>query len=242
MRKIVSPILVTGCSRSGTSMVTGVLKLCGAFLGDTPSPKKGGYRGVLENRRIHDEMLVPYLKLANADLAGQYPLLSTRGLYLPADWAERVGCILGEEGYDEKTGIPWLYKSGKLASTWPIWANAFPDAKWVIVRRRTGDVIESCVKTAYMKAFKNPAIRELVGVATEEEGWKWWVHRHEEYFVDMIQAGLNVKVVWPERMVQGNYAQMYETVEWLGLSWKTEVLSYIDPKFWRVRRGENNGL
>jgi len=52
----------------------------------------------------------------------------------------------------------------------------------------------------------------------------------------MITEGLNCKVVWPERMVQGNYQQMYETIEWLGLRWKSEVLTFIDPKLWKARR------
>jgi len=36
--------------------------------------------------------------------------------------------------------------------------------------------------------------------------------------------------------VTGDYQQMYETIEWLGLEWKSEVLNFIDPKLWKARR------
>ena len=53
----------------------------------------------------------------------------------------------------------------------------------------------------------------------------------------MIHAGLNVKVIWPERMVKGNYEQIYEVIEWLGLSWKgKEVMDFIEPKLWKAKQ------
>jgi len=118
---------------------------------------------------------------------------------------------------------------------WPVWAHAFPDAKWVIVRRKPSDIINSCMKTSFMRAFQKPAFQKAVGVDSEEDGWLWWVHQHERLFVDMIQAGLNIKIVWPERMVNGDYRQLMETMEWLGLPWKSGVLSFVDPKLWKAR-------
>ena len=32
------PILITGCARSGTSMIAGVINICGAFGGDMAGP------------------------------------------------------------------------------------------------------------------------------------------------------------------------------------------------------------
>jgi len=52
---------------------------------------------------------------------------------------------------------------------------------------------------------------------------------------------LNVKIVWPERMVNGDYQQIYEAVEWAGLQWNSDAPAIIDPKFWKVRRRETNG-
>jgi hypothetical protein len=138
-----------------------------------------------------------------------------------------------QEGY--KDG-PWMYKGAKMCLMWPIWHHAFPNAKWVIVRRKTSDIISSCLKTNFMHAFSKEHCRKAVGVKSEFEGWLWWVHQHEKRFVEMITEGLNCKIVWPERMVRGDYEQLYETVEWLGLKWKTDVLEFVDPKLWKARR------
>jgi hypothetical protein len=129
-----------------------------------------------------------------------------------------------------------MYKGAKMVLVWPLWHYAFPNAKWIIVRRRTGDIINSCLKTSFMRAFTNLKNQKKVGVETERDGWLWWVRWHEQRFVEMIQEGLNVKVVWPERMVTGDYQQLYEAIEWAGLDWSSEIYNFIDPKLWKARR------
>jgi hypothetical protein len=129
-----------------------------------------------------------------------------------------------------------MYKGAKMCLTWPIWHYAFPDAKWIIVRRRTGDIVDSCIKTGFMRAFSREIFRKAVGVDNERDGWLWWVHQHEKRFIEMINEGINIKIIWPERMVQGDYSQIMEMIDWLGLKWNSEVLSFIDPKLWKARR------
>ena len=90
-----------------------------------------------------------------------------------------------------------------------------------------------------MRAFRNPDHQRAVGVNNEADGWKWWVRQHELRFVEMITEGLNCQIVWPERMVDGDYRQLYETIEWLGLKWNSDVLSFIDPKLWKSRNKYN---
>lgn len=241
MRRQHSPILVTGCPRSGTSMVAEVLQKCGAYTGDVSKPKQHNPRGMMEHIGIYEQVVKPCLIKAGACPAGQFPFPDYANLTIPIDWKSKIETILQKEGYNEKT--PWMYKSNKSALLWKIWDYAFPEAKWIIVRRRTGDIIQSCADTSFMQAFKTEGNRKKIGVETEEEAWKWWVHQYEKQFVEMIEAGLNVKIVWPDRMVQGNYQQIYETIEWLGLTWNSEAPAVIDPKFWKVRKGaENNGV
>jgi hypothetical protein len=121
---------------------------------------------------------------------------------------------------------------------WPIWNYAYPNAKWLIVRRRTGDVIESCVKTAYMLTFKSQENLDAVGAKDEREGWKWWVHQYENKFREMIEAGVNCKIIWPERMVTGDYQQVYEMLDWLGMEWNSNIVATIDPMLIKSRRKE----
>jgi hypothetical protein len=140
-----------------------------------------------------------------------------------------------EQGYENG---PWMYKGAKMCLHWPVWHYAFPNAKWIIVRRRTGDIIQSCLKTGFMRAFTNTANQRAVGAKNERDGWLWWVHQHEQRFIEMIQEeeGPNCKQIWPHRMIKGDYAQLYETIDWLGLKWNSDALSFIDPLLWHSRK------
>jgi hypothetical protein len=227
------PILITGCARSGTSMVTGIIDLCGAFGGRMFGPNRNNEKGMFENRAIRETIVKPYFRQINVDPLGQYPLPDIERLSIPLEWRKRVENIMLAEGY--KDG-PWFYKGAKMCLHWPVWDYAFPNAKWVIVRRRTGDIVNSCLKTGFMRAFENSAIQRSVKVNNERDGWIWWVHQHEQRFVEMIQAGLNCKIVWPERMVDGDYSQMKEMLEWLGLKWNSKIPDFIEPKLWKARQ------
>lgn len=227
------PILITGCARSGTSMVAGAINLCGAFGGDMSGPNLNNKKGMFENYKIRQELAKPFLRSIGADPLGQYPLPELNGLCIPTDWKRKIEEIMQAQGYKEG---PWFYKGAKSCLYWPVWSFAFPDARWVIVRRKSSDIVKSCLKTSFMRAFSNQGIQKRIGVSSEADGWLWWVRKHEERFVEMIQAGLNCKVIWPDRMVKGNYEQLYETLEWLGLPWNSEVLNFIDPKLWKARR------
>lgn len=226
------PIFVTGCARSGTSMVAGAINMCGAFGGVMSGPNKDNQKGMFENSKIRNQITKPYLRDIGMDPLGQFPLPKIDSLVIPMDWRKRVEKVFLEEGY---RGGPVFYKGAKMCLMWPIWNFHFQNSRWVIVRRRSGDIVDSCLKTGFMRAFRSKTFQKAVGVNSEREGWLWWVNQHLERFREMIEAGLNVKVIWPERMVEGDYTQLYETIDWLGLRWNSDVLSFIDPKLWKSR-------
>ena len=236
-KNLPSPILVVGAARSGTSLVAGIINMSGAFGGVMAGPQKSNQKGMFENSRIRTEIVKPYLRTIGVDAMAQFPLPNVDNLMIPRDWQQRVEQVMIDQGY--KDGA-WMYKGPKMCLMWPVWHYAFPNAKWIIVRRRTGDIIQSCVKTGFMRAFAKEETRRAVGAKTEEEGWKWWIQQHEKRFVEMMTEGLNCKVVWPHRMVDGDYQQMYETVDWLGLKWNSEILSFIDPLLWHSRKKQAN--
>ncbi len=217
-----APILVTGCARSGTSMVAGIINICGAFGGDMYGPNRSNQKGMFENRALRESVVKAYLRTIKMDPKGQGPLPNTNDMSIPSDWTDKVHRVMTKEGY--KSG-PWFYKDAKACLLWPIWNYAFPNAKWIIVRRRSADIAQSCLNTAFMSRY------------SEYDDWIKWINYHEQMFVEMMKAGLNVKIVWPERMVRGDYEQMYETMEWLGLEWKGQnVMDFIEPKLWKARQ------
>lgn len=195
-----SPILITGIPRSGATMIAATINYCGAFGGEMSK------RGMYSNDRIRN--------LMKADFA-----FSTEG------WKTEVEYILSTEGY---RGGVWMYKDFNISNVWKLWDSAYPEAKWVIVRRKTTDIISSCMKTKYMKEYNT------------EEGWKGMVHDYEHRFVEMITEGLNCKVIWPERMVGGDYQQLYELCEWVGLEWKEDALRFIETLLWKTRQKERS--
>ena len=202
-----SPILITGIPRSGASMIAATVNMCGAFAGEMSK------RGMYSNDNIRELLVKSYLSTFNDSI--------------PIDWKISVESILLSEGYKEGK---WMYKDSNLSKMWRVWDYAYPDAKWVIVRRRTGDIIQSCMKTKYMTDYST------------EEGWLTMVHEYEQRFVEMITKGLNCKIVWPERMVQGNYQQLYELCDWLGLQWNPKALKYIDLLLWKSKQKERSKI
>jgi hypothetical protein len=203
-----SPIFITGIERSGSSIVAKIIETCGAFAGMTT--------GMYENIEVK-KLLDNYYTLLGMDIKGQHPLPDTGKLIIPTNWKQKVEDIIQSEN-------TWMLKGSRLCQTWPVWNYAFPNAKWVIVRRRTPDIIESCLKTGYMTAYK------------DKEGWLSWVHEHEKLFVEMINVGLNCKQVWPERMATGDYVQIKEIIEWTGLNWDDSIIKIIEPLMWNSKQ------
>jgi len=167
------------------------------------------------------------------DKLGQYPLPNTHTLPIPNQWADKVKNVLKYEGYVDGQ---WMYKGAKSCLIWPVWNHAFPDAKWIIVRRKTNDIVNSCMRTGFMQAYSRDYVRRKINVSTEQEGWNWWVAQHKQRFVEMIEAGMNVKQVWPERMINGDYSQIQEMIEWLGLEWNSQIYDFIEPKLWKAKK------
>lgn len=236
MKQLPSPILITGCARSGTSMIAGIINKCGAFGGDMSGATHNNKRGMFENAKIRNSLVKPYLREIGVDPMGQYPLPDNDNLLIPSNWRRCVEEIMQEQGYE---GGPWMYKGAKMCLMWSLWHYAFPDARWIIVRRRTGDIVNSCIRTGFMKAFTQQRNCKAVGAKTAEEGWLWWVRQHEQRFVEMITEGLNCKIIWAHRMVNGDYQQIYEMIEWLGLEWNSGVLDFVDPLLWHARKKQH---
>lgn len=135
-----SPILISGAARSGTSMVAGVTEICGAWGGKMFGPQKANAKGMYEHVALRN-LTKAYLREIEADPFCQFPLPEITGLMIPRDWRKNVERIMQNEGYQNG---PWFYKCPKMAHIWPVWNFAFPEAKWVIVRRKTGDIVNSC--------------------------------------------------------------------------------------------------
>jgi hypothetical protein len=204
-----NPILITGIPRSGASMIAAAFKVCGAFNGNVDKMQM--------NCNISD-LIKRYFEFIGCE-----GIPETKDILILNNWREKVETVLNNETFIEGQ---WMYKDSNSALIWPLWNHAYPHAKWIIVRRKTNDIISSCTKTVYMHPYKGT------------DNWATFIHTYEKKFVEMIETGLNCKQIWPERMVEGDYSQMYETLDWCGLEWKKEVVDLIEPMLWNSRQKE----
>jgi hypothetical protein len=187
--------------------------------GPTSSNKKGQF----ENNYIRDQITKPYLRMMGLDPLCQDPLPDVDKLLPYPDLRTHVKGAMMEAGY---TRGPWFYKGAKMCLLWPLWNEAFPNAKWVIVRRRDEDIARSCMRTPFMRAFRSV------------EGWLGWVKVHEQRFEEMKAAGLDVTEVWSEHLIQGRLYDIRKVVESVeGLTWREDkIRDFITPELWKEGR------
>ena len=224
------PILITGCARSGTSMTAGVVNICGAWGGECSGPTRYNKRGMFENAGIRNNLIKPLLRAMGVDPMGQYPLPDPNHITIQngnaEQWRNSILRHMRREGL--KDDQPWFYKGAKLCLIWPLWHRAFPDAKWIIIRRADEGIINSCLKTSFMHAFDNA------------EGWQWWVNQHKLRFREMYESHLNMVVTYPAKMIAGDFSEMESVIDWLGLTWdERQVKEFISPDLWHHKEKVN---
>jgi len=171
------PVLVTGVPRSGTSLTMGLLQRCGLWLGTTVPGGVSNPDGFFENTAIREGIVKPLLKNLGFDPLGVKTLPTPAPKYVFPDLRERVLEIIQAEGYSGSQ--PWGYKGAKMALVWNIWAEAFPDATWIIVSRNVDDVVRSCLKTHFMSQH-----------STDPMFWRYF---HEVYTQRLNQMRSSVK-------------------------------------------------
>ena len=221
---MIDPIIVTGCARSGTSMTAGMINICGAFGGEMFGPNKFNQKGMFENIEIRQNVSKPYLRKIGVDPLGQKPLPNNRQVFEVSEndvrnLRMRAQLIMQAQGYIDG---PWFYKGAKVCLVWYLWHRAFPDAKWVIVRRDSLDIAKSCMRTRFMRAY------------SDTPGWLRWIDSHQRRFDEMHAAELNVQEFWPSTVIDGDYAYAQDFIESLGLTWKDSLVkAFVDPTLYR---------
>jgi len=173
-------ILVTGVARSGTSLTTEILRNLGCWLGPA-----GDVNEFQENLVVREYLVKGYLIALDADPLGQDPLPDTDDLPLVEGFRDLVlERIRG-------TGTPIAYKDAKICLMWPVWADAFPEAKWVLVRRDPDRIVDSCIRTPFMSRFGN-----------DRTEWRRWVDEYERRLAAIHASSCDSVEIWPDEYVR----------------------------------------
>ena len=190
-------------------------------------PTKHNRKGMFENLGIRNGIVKPILRELDCDPMGQDPLPTIEQVNQLPDFSfirlrEEVVKILKGQGCGQSP----MYKGAKMCLIWPLWHKAFPDARWVIVRRDPNDIVNSCLRTSFMRGHWTRG------------GWLGWVAEHEKRFEEMHDAKLNVLEVWPQRAINGDLTELQMIVNSLSLTWDFDkVREFVTPSLWhRVRR------
>lgn len=222
-----SPILITGCPRSGTSLIAGIINLSGADGGEMYGECRANKKGMFENKKIREEICKPFLRSIAADPLGQDPLPNIDEVKEFSDefinnWREKVLDIISNKKWrNNQYKEIWFYKGAKMCLMWPIWHRAFPDAKWIVVRREDEKIIDSCLNTPFMRAFQN------------REDWQEWIGEHKKRFEEMKQERLDIIEIWTQDIINGQFESIKNFIEQNGLFWNEEkVRNFISKELW----------
>ena len=217
-----NPILITGPARSGTSMTAGIFYYSGAWGGDMTGPTPYNKKGQFENSAIRNSVK-KLLSDMGLDPLCQNPLpsdldndlISVKYLW----WRSKVNKIIVSQGYNDQS--PWFYKGAKMVLMWRLWADAFPNAKWIYVNRDIDGIINSCLKTGFMRAYNT------------REGWKKWVEKHLERKEEMRQVGIKIIDTYSEEIIRGDFERIRSIVDKFGLNWNEKLINgFIEPRYW----------
>ncbi len=201
-------------------MTAGIIRLAGAFGGDTSGPNSYNPKGMFENAVIRNNVVKPYLVSIKMDPFAQKPLPKPEDVVDPrVPWRKQVLNVLLKQGYAEKE--PWFYKGAKMCHMYRLWHEAFPRARWIIVRRPSEDIINSCLATPFMRAYKDKA------------GWQEWIDIHLSAFERMERDGLDTTEVWSSDLINGDYGPLERFIKRCGLDWNEALVQeFISPDLW----------
>lgn len=225
-----SPIFVLGLPRSGTSMIAGCLGICGAWTGSTvPGGGKENPKGFFEHVYIREKIIKAVLRQAGCDPLGvsKLPPLDLN-IQVPG-LAELVGKVIRSDEYQDDR--PWLYKDAKLTLLWPTFANTFPQARWVIVRRDEDSIIDSCLRTFFMNQH-----------STERTFWEDFVQEYVIRLNQLKNSGVTCYEIESRDVINGEFSTLRKLVQDLELTYREEELvSFVTPAFWHGATGKSPG-
>lgn len=211
-------ILITGPARSGLSETAALIDGAGAFGGDVQR-YISRYHATYLNSSILYQIARPLMLELGVDKKGQEPLPDIeichgRASELGHGIAEKIETILTDQRYRDG---PWYCHGAKICLVWPIWHAAFPKAKIIFVSRELDAHLKALRKTSYMQRCDT-----ATGVLRKrtDEFWLKWIAEHDHRRNEMRECEtLDMKVVWPDKAIAGDYSELQEMIKWLGLKW-----------------------
>ena len=212
------PVFVLGAPRSGTSMVTGALAACGLWMGQTIKGNRDNNKGFFENLTVRERILKPILANLGVDPAGVQSFMPIDQLGTDPTLRSQLINVIRAQGYTGRGR--WGYKEPKLTLLWPMFADAFPNASWVILERDREAVVKSCLNTGFMAKHSR-----------DEEFWRHFIDRHDDRLSVLERSVSDVTRIKTDALVNSDMKPLKDLIKNLGLKWnQSAVEDFVDPK------------
>lgn len=214
-------VFITGLPRSGTSIIAGILAKSGVWTGDTIPSTGENPRGFFENKVIRETITKRMLREMGADILGVNPL-PDESTYYAYDSSWLRDAVMREVGERDL----WLYKDAKLSLLWQHWAESFKCAQWVIVRRDRDQVIESCLRTSFMRQHSK-----------DRNFWVEFIQAYHWRLFELANSGEFVRYIDADHLIKGDHGQLIEVMRDINIPYDNEaVSSFVDPNYWHASR------
>lgn len=236
------PVIITGTPRSGIWLTAGAFEVAGGFSGLLD--KSGtNVTGELENIGIRDRLERPLLQGLGYEPRGLGLIPATDEIEKLSDrmktlWRQLVDDVFIKQNCPDNAV---RFISSQVACLlWPLWHAAFPEAKWIVVRRDERDIIASCHDTGYVQFYREPGDKSR-RVRSDKELTEL-INGYKLRFQQMNQASLDLIEYWPQQLYDGNLAGLRNLLECHGLSWRPEVAEFVRPFQWKHGTLEIEGV
>ncbi|MBU8870992.1 MAG: sulfotransferase [Gemmatimonadales bacterium] len=226
-----NPLLITGMHRSGTSMVTRLLNLCGLHLGDPRRLLKAqpdnpqGFWENLDFVTLDDRILARMNGAWNLPPV-EKPNMGHDSALLAEFGASALACVTAASGRP-LFSHGWGWKDPRCSLLLPFWSEIVPDMKVLVCLRDPGEVSAS--------------LNKRNGFSTRL-GLHLWQQYNERLEQDLLcLSGVESMVTHYEAILAHPDRELRRLTEWLGWPVTDELISHacesIKPELRHHRQG-----
>ena len=215
-----SPILITGIPRSGTSLIAGSIALCGAWKGSTVGANLDNPKGFFEHKGLRDVIDYNIFVRLGWDPVKKLPPVNYT--VNNSNLKNIIWKILKNDGY--KNNKPWLYKSPKASLIWRLYNDAFPRAKWIIVKRNEKSIINSLIKA-----------RSINFHSTDPVFWKSFIKEYNLRIEKLKETLTDYKEICSLEVINEDYSNFKKIINWLDLTFEKEKIEkFVIKNFYQI--------
>ena len=114
----------------------------------------------------------------------------------------------------------------KMLLLWPYYRKHFPNATWVILRREREEIIDSCIRTSFMKQH-----------SLDRNFWEGWCTEYESRIEQLKASGAKYYEISASDVIDPDArVTLRKLIKKLKLKWNEKTIQdFIEPSVWHDR-------